>query len=110
MAQTATTNTAREASLARRRAMSTTGKAAVTRTAEGATAESNRERSISAPTRSPVSTGSTARAASRERRRLMSTNGKTGIKSPDRIRDVAAKESKSAAEVLDPVGAAQSQT
>lgn len=110
MAQTATTNTAREASLARRRAMSTTGKAAITHTAEGATAGSNRERSIPAPSAGSVSTGSTARAASRERRRLMSTNGKTGIKSPDRIRDVAAEENKSAADVLEQVGAAQSQT
>lgn len=90
MAQTANNNmTAREASLARRRAMSTAGKAALTNTdrtvsapAGGGSAPSAR----AASTPAPRASGMDARTASRARRRAMSTGGKAALPAGDRTR------------------------
>lgn len=89
-----TNMTSREAALARRRAMSTTGKAAI----KGGSAAPAR---VSAPARSsaaapspslPVSTYAgkssegSSRSASRARRQAMSTSGKAGLQVKDRTR------------------------
>jgi hypothetical protein len=89
MAQTATTNTsnAREAALARRRAMSTTGKAAIKPSAQSAGASSGaKPQTASASAPSAAGKGTSGRAASIKRREAMSTQGKAGITSKDRTR------------------------
>ncbi|MGD8525505.1 MAG: CsoS2 family carboxysome shell protein [Thioalkalispiraceae bacterium] len=87
MAQTATTQSAREASLARRRALASKGKAAVA----GATAtKSQQAKQASYQVSSTAVPGMSARAASLVRREAMSASGKAGIKSPDRTREASA--------------------
>lgn len=97
MAQSANTQSAREASLARRRAMSTTGKAALghsaaptraTRTATATSATSASRPAPRAASSSPRKFNS-SREASRARRDAMSTTGKAGIKVKDRTRKEA---------------------
>ncbi|MGD8742843.1 MAG: CsoS2 family carboxysome shell protein [Granulosicoccaceae bacterium] len=89
MAQTATNQTAREASLARRRAMSTRGKAALPGAAANQ-ANSGGVAGTSQASQPPVassSQGMIARDASRARREAMATRGKAGIQSKDRTRE-----------------------
>lgn len=95
MAQAASNLSSRERALARRRAMSTTGKAGITATtaannppAETAMAVSAATHPAAANVSSAVSTApaNSGRAASRARRQAMSTNGKKGIQSKDRSR------------------------
>ena len=93
MAQSATNLSTRELVLERRRAMSTTGKAALTATTTQATAAPRAQAtaaaasvsavSYSAAARSPSSSG---RTASMARRQAMSSSGKAGIQSKDRTR------------------------
>jgi len=87
-----TNMTSREAALARRRAMSTTGKAAIkggsatpARAAAPAQASSS---APSAPARAYVAKSSegSSRAASKARRQAMSSSGKAGVQSKDRTR------------------------
>ena len=88
MAQTATTQSAREASLARRRALTSKGKAAIagtTMTSAGQTRQvSSQAAGITAMS------GGSARKASLARREAMSTSGKAGINSKDRTREAPA--------------------
>jgi len=88
MAQTANNNmTAREASLARRRAMSTGGKAALATGSRSAGASATgRSASPAAPAPAPRASGQDARSASRARRRAMSTGGKAALPQGDRTR------------------------
>ena len=89
MAATANANSGRALALARRKAMSSGGKAAV----------GNRSGATAAPAEAPApssrppvragaaaSAGSSARKASLERRRAMSTRGKLAVSTADRIR------------------------
>ncbi len=88
MAQTAMTQSAREASLARRRALTSKGKAAIAGTKAANSAQAN---PASAQTDSTTTDqGVPARLASRTRRAAMSTSGKAGINSPDRTRQAPA--------------------
>ncbi|MBD3669988.1 MAG: carboxysome shell protein [Gammaproteobacteria bacterium] len=93
MAQTANNNmTARAASLARRRAMSQTGKAAIANTqaaSRPARASSSATGSATAP--APRASGQDARSASRARRIAMSQAGKAGLTTTDRTRSAPAK-------------------
>lgn len=85
MAQTAMTQSAREASLARRRALTSKGKAAI---AESISAKSMQSNQAEVPTANKTATsGIPARFASRARREAMSANGKAGIISRDRTRE-----------------------
>ena len=87
MAQTATTQTAREASLARRRALTSQGKAALSNVAAGANAVNTGQQNHRAPTVAGTpAPGMPARKASRMRRDAMSSSGKAGIKNTDRTR------------------------
>lgn len=94
MAQTVNTSSssAREASRARRRAMSTKGKAGlnVATSASGSKPKSAGDRAPSKPAYTAKSAGnavgSSARAASRARRKAMSTRGKAGVSAQDRTR------------------------
>lgn len=92
MAQTAnnSTSTTREAALARRRAMSQSGKAAL-KSSAGGTAKNAGSAPQAAPTRSrSAATGgsasASARAASLARRQAMSTRGKAAVSTQDRTR------------------------
>ena len=92
-----TNMTSREAALARRRAMSTTGKAAIkggsaTPARAAATASSA---APSAPARAYVAKSSegSSRAASKARRQAMSSSGKAGVQSKDRTRGADMKPS-----------------
>jgi len=96
MAQTANTSagSARQAALARRRAMSTQGKAGIQSASAGRTAAPRATAAGSQPAAAPTVTarpasaapGAGARAASRARRRAMSERGKAGVPSSDRQR------------------------
>lgn len=84
MAQAATTQSAREASLARRRALTSKGKAAIAGTTTintGKTAQASNQQANMANV-----PGMSARKASLARREAMSTSGKAGITSKDRTR------------------------
>ena len=96
MAQTATSKSAREASLERRRALTTKGKAALT---GGRVASTSQTKPITtAVVSTPAQASSmTGRAASRARRDAMSNNGKAGLAVTDRTRSVPAKKTSSAA-------------
>ncbi|MGB5260411.1 MAG: CsoS2 family carboxysome shell protein [Gammaproteobacteria bacterium] len=89
MAQTATKQSTRELVLARRRAMSSGGKAALaaaSTTANMQTAAAPAPagiRTATTPTTAPAANG---RAASIARRKAMSSSGKSGIQGKDRIR------------------------
>jgi hypothetical protein len=85
MAQTATTQTAREASLARRRALTSKGKAAIADTKTANSTQVKRPQVQAA--RMTTTPGIPARLASRKRRDAMSVSGKAGISSPDRTRN-----------------------
>ncbi|NNJ93997.1 MAG: carboxysome shell protein [Halobacteria archaeon] len=93
MAQTATNQSTRELVQARRRAMSSGGKAALAAvTAAGNTQTTavpapTRTRAAATPAMASVATG---RAASIARRKAMSGSGKSGIHSNDRIRTISA--------------------
>lgn len=96
MAQTANSSTgsARQAALARRRAMSTQGKAAIKSNSgqarSASRAPAGNQAVSAAPAASTVSRPATAepsaRAASKARRRAMSQRGKAGVSSSDRQR------------------------
>lgn len=97
------TNSAREKSLARRRAMSRSGKTAIAtdRTAQPANVNSNTGEAVSAssalPTSSPLQVNTTsARKASLERRIAMSRAGKNAYGSADRTRSGEVVKAKSA--------------
>ena len=94
MAQTATSKSAREASLERRRALTTKGKAALT---GGRVASTSQTKSITtAVVSTPAQTSSmTGRDASRARRDAMSNSGKAGLAVTDRTRSVSAKKTSS---------------
>jgi len=96
MAQSATSKSAREASLERRRALTTKGKAALT---GGRVASTPQTKPITATVVSAPSQASsmTGRAASRLRRDAMSNNGKAGLAVTDRIRSAPAKKTSSVA-------------
>lgn len=84
MAETATTQSAREASLARRRALTTIGKAALKgKDAASTTQTSPAKAMVNAPVQSSSVTG---RDASRARRYAMSNKGKAGIVVKERTR------------------------
>ena len=101
MAQSANTNSSREVALARRRAMSAGGKAALPKSQQQATPSTPAASSpVSAPTprapaprvraaAAPVSGGSTARTAALARRKAMSTRGKQAVSGGDRTRTAA---------------------
>lgn len=96
MAQTATSKSAREASLERRRALTTKGKAALTggRVASTSQTKPMTTAVVSTPAQSSSMTG---RDASRARRDAMSNSGKAGLAVTDRIRSAPAKTTSSAA-------------
>ncbi|MGD9000202.1 MAG: CsoS2 family carboxysome shell protein, partial [Granulosicoccaceae bacterium] len=80
MAQPATNQTTRELVMARRKAMSTSGKTAIKPTAATTS-------QVSAPsTRTATNPGGSARDASRARREAMSKGGKASIQNKDRTR------------------------
>lgn len=96
MAQTATSKSAREASLERRRALTTKGKAALTggRMASTSQSKSMTTAVVSTPAQASSMTG---RAASRARRDAMSNSGKAGLAVTDRTRSAPAQNTSSAA-------------
>ncbi|MGB5442915.1 MAG: CsoS2 family carboxysome shell protein, partial [Gammaproteobacteria bacterium] len=85
MAQTATTQSTRELVLARRRAMSSGGKAALAAVSSAGTTQFT---AASAPVRAqPAAAPATSgRTASIARRQAMSSSGKAGLQSGDRTR------------------------
>ena len=88
MAQSAKSMSAREASLERRRALATSGKAALP---DKAPARTSQTRQVTSATSSSAGFPTqTARSASRARRDAMSNNGKAGITVKDRIRTTPA--------------------
>lgn len=95
MAQSANTNSSREVALARRRAMSAGGKAALPQSQQrampSAPASSSAPAAPAAAPRVRTSSGaassSTARSAALARRKAMSTRGKQAVSSADRVRD-----------------------
>ena len=95
MAQTATSKSAREASLERRRALTTKGKAALTggRVASTSQTKPMTTAVVSTPAQASSMTG---RAASRARRDAMSSSGKAGLAVTDRTRSAPAKTTSSA--------------
>lgn len=98
MAQTATTQSAREASLARRRALTSKGKAAIA----GAAAANSQTAQVSTQVSSTTTTpGMSARKASLARREAMSVSGKAGVTSQDRTREAPANMT-SASSVAEP--------
>jgi len=91
MAQTANTSTssAREASRARRRALSTTGKAGLAAATNASGSKPGAAAGLSGSSVSAAgirTESSSARAASRARRQAMSSGGKAGISAADRTR------------------------
>jgi len=108
MAQSAASRNARQASLERRRALTTQGKAALTngRVASASQTKSTTTAVVSTPAR--ASSTKTGQAASRARRDAMSHNGKAGLAVVDRIRSAPARAMKtsSAASQAAPQGAA----
>jgi len=96
MAQTATSKSAREASLERRRALTTKGKAALTGGSVASTSQTKPMTTavISSPAQASSMTG---RAASRARRDAMSNSGKAGLAVTDRTRSAPAIKTPSAA-------------
>ncbi len=84
-----TNMTSREAALARRRAMSTTGKAAIkggSATPARAAAPARSSSAAPAPAYVAKSSEGSSRAASKARRQTMSTRGKAGVQVKDRTR------------------------
>ncbi|MCW9047082.1 MAG: CsoS2 family carboxysome shell protein [Gammaproteobacteria bacterium] len=96
MAQTAKSISAREASLERRRALTTMGKAALTGGTVASTSQTNKITTVVVNTPAQVSS-LTGRSASRARRDAMSSSGKTGLAVKDRIRSAPAINAASAA-------------
>jgi Carboxysome shell peptide mid-region len=96
MAQTAKSKSAREASLERRRALTTNGKAALTgeRVASASQSKAVTTPVVTTPAKALSMTG---RAASRARRDAMSNSGKAGLAVTDRIRSAPAPKTSSAA-------------
>jgi len=95
MAQTAKSKSAREASLERRRALTTAGKAALTGENAASTSQNTKITTVMVNTPAQVSS-MTGRAASRARRDAMSNNGKAGLAVNDRIRSATAMKTSSA--------------
>ena len=95
MAQTAKSKSAREASLERRRALTTKGKAALT---GGKIASSSQPKQSTTVVVNAAAQASsmTGRAASRARRDAMSSSGKAGLAVKDRVRSAPAKKTSSA--------------
>ncbi|MEJ2141994.1 MAG: CsoS2 family carboxysome shell protein [Gammaproteobacteria bacterium] len=105
MAQTAMTQSAREASLARRRALTSKGKAAIAGASAAISQQANQASTeVSSATTTP---GMSARTASRARREAMSTSGKAGIKSPDRTREASADMTSASSGVEPQIGKAE---
>lgn len=104
MAQTATSKSAREASLERRRALTTKGKAALTNGKVASTSQTKPTTTavVSTPAQASSMTG---RAASRVRRDAMSNSGKAGLAVTDRTRSAPAKKTSSAASQTDQISA-----
>jgi len=95
MAQTATSKSAREVSLERRRALTTKGKAALASGKVASTSQTNTM--TTAVVSTPAQTSSmTGRDASRARRDAMSNSGKAGLAVADRIRSAPATKTPSA--------------
>lgn len=92
MAATAKANSGRALALARRKAMSSGGKAAIASASSSSSASTAAAAPVAAsrpsPVRQPTNTapGGSARKASLERRRAMSTQGKQAIQTGDRTR------------------------
>jgi len=110
MAQSAASRSAREASLERRRALTTKGKTAL---ANGKTASAPQTKPITTSvvsTTAQTSSSMTGRAASRVRRDAMSNNGKAGLAGVDRIRSAPAKKTSSAASQSAPATASADAT
>lgn len=104
MAQTATSKSAREASLERRRALTTKGKAALTGGRVASTSQSTPMPNavVSTPAQASSMTG---RDASRARRDAMSNSGKAGLAVTDRTRSAPAKKTSMEASQADQVDA-----
>jgi len=96
MAQTAKSKSAREASLERRRALTTKGKAALTGANSASTSQSKKITTVVVNTPAQASS-MTGRAASRARRDAMSGSGKAGLAVKDRVRSAPAMKTSSAA-------------
>jgi len=96
MAQTAKSISAREASLERRRALTTMGKAALTSGKVASTSQTNKITTVVVSTPAQASS-LTGRSASRARRDAMSNSGKAGLAVKDRIRSAPAINASSAA-------------
>ncbi|UCC56906.1 MAG: CsoS2 family carboxysome shell protein [Gammaproteobacteria bacterium] len=87
MAQTATTQSTRELVLARRRAMSSGGKAALAAVSSAGSAQSTASASARVRTAAAaVAPAASGRAASKARREAMSSGGKATLQGQDRIR------------------------
>jgi len=95
MAHTATSKSAREASLERRRALTTKGKAALTGGA-AVSAPQTRKNTTPVVKRPAQASSMTGRSASRARRDAMSNGGKAGLAVTDRIRSAPAMKTPSA--------------
>jgi len=95
MANTATSKSAREASLERRRALTTMGKAALTG-AKAASASQTKKVTTAVVNRPAQASSMTGRDASRARRDAMSNSGKAGLAVADRIRSATAMKASSA--------------
>jgi len=96
MAQTAKSISAREASLKRRRALTTKGKTALTGENSASTSQSKKITTVVVSTPAQASS-MTGRAASRARRDAMSNTGKAGLAVKDRIRSAPAMKASSVA-------------
>ena len=96
MAQTATSKSAREASLERRRALTTKGKAALTGGRVANTSQTKPVTTAVVNTTTQALSSMTGRNASRLRRDAMSNNGKAGLAVTDRTRSAPAKNTSSA--------------
>jgi len=96
MAQTAKSISAREASLERRRALTTMGKAALTSGKVASTSQTKKITTVVVNTPAQASS-LTGRSASRARRDAMSSSGKSGLAVKDRIRSAPAINASSAA-------------
>jgi len=96
MAQTAKSISAREASLERRRALTTMGKTALTGEKVASASQTNKITTVVVNTPAQASS-LTGRSASRARRDAMSSSGKTGLAVKDRIRSAPAINASSAA-------------
>jgi len=101
MAQTAASKSAREASLERRRALTTKGKAALTGGNVAGTSQTKQITTVVVNRPAQAASSMTGRAASRARREAMSSSGKAGLAVTDRIRTAPAAKASSASSQTD---------